>query len=37
MGSVGWLESTMYLGVLFVAGFVCVLNLLGAHLVPGRG
>jgi hypothetical protein len=37
MGSVGWLESTLYLGLLFVAGFVCVLNLLGAQLVPSRG
>ena len=24
MGLVGWLESTVYVGLLFVAGFVCV-------------
>jgi hypothetical protein len=32
MGLVGWLEGTIYMGLLFVAGFICVLNLLGARL-----
>jgi hypothetical protein len=36
MGLVGWLEGSLYMGLLFVAGFVCVLNLLGARLVPGK-
>ncbi len=29
MGPVGWLEGSIYTGLLFVAGFVCILNLLG--------
>ena len=34
MGLVGWLEGSVYMGLLFVAGFVCVLNLQGVRLVP---
>jgi hypothetical protein len=37
MGVVGWLEGSLYMGLLFVAGCVCVLNLLGARLVPDKG
>jgi hypothetical protein len=37
MGLVGWLEGSAYMGLLFVAGSICILNLLGARLVPGRG
>jgi hypothetical protein len=37
MGPIGWLEGSVYMGLLFVAGFVCALNLLGARLVPGKG
>jgi hypothetical protein len=37
MGFVGWLEGSLYMGLLLVAGLVCVLNALGASLVPGRG
>jgi hypothetical protein len=33
MGLLGWLEGTVYTGLLFVAGFICALNLLGARLV----
>jgi hypothetical protein len=36
MGLVGWLEGSVYMGLLFVAGSICILNLLGARLVPGR-
>jgi hypothetical protein len=36
MGLVGWLESTVYVGLLFVAGFVCTMHLLGVRLVPGN-
>jgi hypothetical protein len=36
MGLIGWLEGTLYTGLLLVAGFICALNLLGARLVPGR-
>jgi hypothetical protein len=32
MGLVGWLEGTIYMGLLFVAGFICILNLLGVRL-----
>ena len=32
MGLVGWLEGSIYMGLLFVAGFICILNLLGARL-----
>jgi hypothetical protein len=32
MGPVGWLEGSIYTGLLFVAGFVRILNLLGARL-----
>src|SRR5215203_7532254 len=32
MGLVGWLEGSMYMGLLFVAEFICILNLLGARL-----
>ena len=34
MGLVGWLEGSVYLGLLFVAGFVCLLKLRGVRLVP---
>jgi hypothetical protein len=34
MGLVGWLEASVYMGLLFVGGFVCLLNLLGVRLVP---
>ena len=34
MGLVGWLEGSVYMGLLFVGGFVCLLNLLGVRLVP---
>ena len=37
MGPVGWLEASVYLGLLFVAGFVCTLRLLGARLAPKKG
>jgi hypothetical protein len=37
MGPVGWLEGTIYMGLLFVAGFICVLNLLGARLEGSEG
>jgi hypothetical protein len=36
MGLIGWLEGSLYMGLLFVAGFVCVLILLGARLVPEK-
>jgi len=29
-------EIGVYMGLLFVAGFVCVMRLLGAHPVPGK-
>jgi len=34
MGMVGWLEGSVYMGMLFVAGFICLLNLQGVRLVP---
>jgi hypothetical protein len=34
MGLVGWLEGSVYMGLLFVGGFVCLLNVLGVRLVP---
>jgi len=34
MGLVGWLEGTVYVGLLFVAGFVCLLKLGDVRLVP---
>jgi hypothetical protein len=37
MGLVGWLEASIYTGLLFVAGFVCLLNLLDVRLVPEYG
>lgn len=33
MGPIDWLEGSVYMGLLFVAGFVCVLRLLGASLL----
>jgi hypothetical protein len=36
MGPAGWLEGTVYTGLLFVTGFICALNLLGARLVADR-
>jgi hypothetical protein len=35
MGPAGWLEGSIYMGLLFVAGSICALNLAGARLVPG--
>jgi hypothetical protein len=32
MGTIGWLEGSVYMGLLSVAGFICILNLLGARL-----
>jgi hypothetical protein len=32
MGLVGWLEGSLYMGLLFVDEFICILNLLGARL-----
>ena len=37
MGAIDWLEGSVYLGLLTVAGFVCVLRLLGARLVANQG
>jgi hypothetical protein len=37
MGVVGWLEGSLYMGLLFVAGFICILHLLDARLVPEKG
>jgi hypothetical protein len=37
MGFVDWLEGSLYMGLLFVAGFVCTLKLLGARLLPEKG
>src|SRR3712207_5896633 len=34
MGLVGLLEGTVYLGLVLVGGFICLLNLLGVRLVP---
>ena len=34
MGLVGWLEGTVYVGLLFVGGFVCLLKLGDVRLVP---
>jgi len=34
MGLAGWLEGSIYMGLLFVAAFICGLNLLGARLIP---
>ena len=34
MGPIGWLEGSVYMGLLFVAGFVCLLKLRGVRLVP---
>jgi len=34
MGVAGWLEGSIYMGLLFVAGFVCLLKLWGVRLVP---
>jgi hypothetical protein len=36
VGLVGWLESAVYVGLLFVVGFVCTMHLLGVRLVPGN-
>lgn len=36
MGPVDWLEGSVYMGLLSVAGFVCVLRLLGARLLPRK-
>jgi hypothetical protein len=37
MGFVDWLEGSLYMGLLFVAGFVCTLKILGARLLPEKG
>ena len=34
MGLVGWLEGSLYMGLLFVGGFVCLLKLGDVRLVP---
>ena len=34
MGLIGWFEASVYMGLLFVAGFVCALRLFDAHLAP---
>jgi hypothetical protein len=34
MGLIGWLEASVYMGLLFVAGVVCALRLLSARLAP---
>ena len=34
MGVIGWLEGTVYTGLLMIAGFICGLRLLGARLLP---
>lgn len=36
-GFVDWLEGSLYMGLLFVSGFVCTLKLLGARLLPEKG
>ena len=35
--TLGWVEDSIYVGLLFVAGFLCVLRLLDARLVSGKG
>jgi uncharacterized membrane protein YgdD (TMEM256/DUF423 family) len=37
MGFVDWLEGSLYMGLLFVAGFLYTLKLLGARLLPEKG
>jgi hypothetical protein len=34
MGLIGWLEGSVYMGLLFIAGFVCLLKLGDVRLVP---
>ena len=34
MGLIEWFEASVYMGLLFVAGFVCALRLFDAHLAP---
>jgi dihydrofolate reductase len=36
MSLVGWLESTVYVGLFFVAGFACAMHVLGIRLIPGK-
>ena len=36
MGPIDWLEGSVFMGLLTVAGFVCALRLLGARLVPTK-
>jgi hypothetical protein len=37
MGFVDWLEGSLYMGLLCVAGFRCTLKLLGARLLHEKG
>lgn len=39
MGALDWFEGSICMGLLFAAGFVCVLRLLGGRLVvaPEKG
>ena len=34
--TLGWMEDSVYVGLLFVGGFLCVLRLLDARLVSGK-
>ncbi len=36
MGPIDWLEGSVFMGLLTVAGFVCALRLLGTRLVPSK-
>lgn len=35
--TLGWVEDSVYVGLLFVAGFLCVLRLLDVRLVSAKG
>ncbi len=37
MGPIDWLEGSVFMGLITVAGFVCALRLLGASLAPNKG
>ena len=36
MGPIDWLEASVFMGLITVAGFVCALRLLGASLAPNK-
>ncbi|HEV2124969.1 MAG TPA: hypothetical protein VGW38_19650 [Chloroflexota bacterium] len=36
MGPIDWLEASVFMGLLSIAGFVCTLELLGVRLVSGE-